>query len=182
MVRDSQGILNTFLEFYEALYQTQTRHTDQEISSYLDNLTLSSLSSEDSDNLEHSIKQEEICGAISSFKPGKSPGLDGFPSDWCQLHKENLAPHLQKFFIEEEKEGILPESMREALIVVIPKPGKDPQECESYRLISLINSDVKILVKILANRLQSVILKLINSDQAGFIPGRCTQMNLRRLR
>lgn len=122
-----------------------------------------------------------MAGAISSFRPGKSPGLDGFPAEWYQLHKESLIPRLQKVFVNAEKEVILPDSMREALIVVIPKPGKDPSECESYRPISLINTDVKILAKILAGRLQSVILKLINSDQTGFIPGRCTHMNLRRL-
>lgn len=97
------------------------------------------------------------------------------------LHKEKLTPCLQKVFIMAEREGVLPESMREALIVLIPKPGKNPQECESYRPISLINSDVKILAKVLAGRLTSVILKLINLDQTGFILGRCTQMNLRRL-
>lgn len=131
--------------------------------------------------MEQPITLEEISGAISSFKPGKSLGLDGFPADWYQPHKERLAPSLQKVFIAAEKEGTVPDSMREALNVVIPKPGKDPQECESYRPISLINSNVKILAKILANRLMSVILKLINSDQTGFIPGHSTQMNLHRL-
>lgn len=181
LVRDSQDILNTFLEFYETLYQSQSRHTDQELSSYLENLNLPSLDSEDSATLEHPIAQVEIYDAISSFKPGKSTGLNSFPAEWYQLHRESLVPHLQNVFIAAEKEGLLPESMHEALIEVIPKPGKDPQECESHRPISLINSDVKILANILANKLQSVILKLINSDPTGFIPGRCIQMNLRRL-
>lgn len=110
VVRDPPGILNTFLEFYETMYQTQPRHTDQELYFYLENLTLPSLNQEDSTALEHPITQEEICDAISSFKPGKPPGLDGFPADWYQLHKEKLAPSLQKVFIAVEKEGILPDS------------------------------------------------------------------------
>lgn len=144
IVQDSQGILNTFLEFYETLHQSQTRQTDQEIS-YLEDLPLSSVNVEDSNSLEYCITQQEICGAISSLKPGKSPGFDKLTADCYRLHKENLVPHLQKVFIAAEKEGILPESMKEVLIEVIPKPWKDPLDCESYRPISLINSDVKIL-------------------------------------
>lgn len=48
--------------------------------------------------------------------------------------------------------------MSEAVVVVIPKPGKDPKLCSSYRPISLLNIDAKILTKILVNRLNSVIL------------------------
>lgn len=71
--------------------------------------------------------------------------------------------------------------MSEAVIVVIPKPRKDPELCESYQPISLLNVDAKIVTKILANRLNSVILSLVHEDQTGFMPGKGTDINLRRL-
>lgn len=65
--------------------------------------------------------------------------------------------------------------------MVIPKAGKDPQLCPSYRPISLLNLDAKILTKILAKRLNEVILTLIHEDQSGFMPGKGADINIRRL-
>lgn len=84
-----------------------TGHRPNILNQELENLTLPSLDREDSKVLEQPISLEGISGAISSFKPGKSPGLDGFPADWYQLHKGKLTPSLQKVFIAAEKEGIL---------------------------------------------------------------------------
>lgn len=55
LVRDSRDILNTFVDFYDTLYQSQSRCTDQELSSYLGDLNFPSLAPEDNVALEHSI-------------------------------------------------------------------------------------------------------------------------------
>lgn len=64
---------------------------------------------------------------------------------------------LLKMYNEAMEKAELPPTLSQALITLILKKDKDPTECKSYRLISLIPVDVKILSKILANRLDSVI-------------------------
>lgn len=66
-------------------------------------------------------------------------------------------------------------------MILLLKPGKDPTECASYCYIALLNTDLKILTKLIATRLPQVIPTIVNIDQMGFMPGKSTDTNLRRL-
>lgn len=71
-------------------------------------------------------------------------------------------------------------SWRQAVISVIPKPGKDRTECGSYRPISVLNIDYRLFASIMTKCLENIIPELTALDQTGFVKNRQTQDKVRR--
>ena len=69
----------------------------------------------------------------------------------------------------------------EEFISLIRKDESNLTTLSNLRPITLLNEDYKILAKVIAKRIESVLPKLIQSDQTGFIKGRFIGQNVRLL-
>ena len=74
--------------------------------------------------------------------------------------------------------GYFPLIFKNGLIILIPKPGKDPRQPVNYRPITLLEIPGKILERIVNNRLQRFLEEneILNKNQYGFRAGRGTDM------
>ncbi|KAF5341132.1 hypothetical protein D9611_005853 [Ephemerocybe angulata] len=150
------------------------------------------LGSRDRTRLGRRIRGRDVERAALEISNGKASGLDGIP---IEVWKSMIKNH-QRTKKEAERDGgktevtanlvailtsVLNDIMRHGVAAgtdfaegwMCPLyKKKDRAEISNYRPITVLNTDYKILTKILTNRLSKVATKLIHPDQAGFIKGR----------
>ena len=181
LTTDKLEISEVFTKFYKDLYTSNGHIEEPRLSEFFSSIKTPTLAREQKTGLEEVVSIIEIKKAIKSLRLGKSPGNDGFPSDFYRIFVEELAPRLLAVYTDALERGRLPPSMRSAVITLLHKKGKDPQYCGNYRPISLINVDEKIISKVLAMRLEKVLPSLVHVNQVGFVKHRCSADNLRRI-
>lgn len=177
LVHETPAIVKEFLSFYQYLYHVQHTIADQDtrtklIQDYLAHANLPKLPSDALTALEGEFTNSEMCVALKAMANGKAPGPDGLTVAYYRSFADVLLPRLTCYANTISTGGALRPETLHAHIIVLPKPGKDPSNCGSYRPISLLNIDAKLYAKAIANRLLPLIPQWVSSDQTGFIPER----------
>lgn len=102
-------------------------------------------------NTEADFSIEEFQCTLKYSTSSKAPGPDGFTILYYKTFSDILLPHLAAYANSISHESGLCSESLSAHITVIPKSGKDPTLCGSYRPISLLNCDTKRYAKVMAN-------------------------------
>ena len=92
---------------------------------FLEKYKFPKLNQEEMENLDRPITSTEIETVIRNLPANKSPGLDGFTTEFYQKLREEPTPILFKLFQKIAEEVKLPNSFCGATITLIPKPDKD---------------------------------------------------------
>ena len=114
-----------------------------------------------------------------SMSCDKSPGTDGLPVNFYRMLWDDLKELVCSVFNTCFNDGELCPSMKRGIITLLPKKGKDTLFLKNWRPISLLNTDYKILAKVLSTRLQKVLPSIIHGDQTGFLKDRYIGENIR---
>uniref|UniRef100_A0A8C5WE51 Reverse transcriptase domain-containing protein n=1 Tax=Leptobrachium leishanense TaxID=445787 RepID=A0A8C5WE51_9ANUR len=169
-------IQKAFRDYFNSLYNLPPPQDmityNSNLSSYLTANTKIRLTSTEASALGAPITLVELNAALKSTKPGRSPGPDGLPIEYYKQFRSSLLPHLLSTLSSLSEGASFHPNTTAATITVIPKPNKDHTQCSNYRPISLLNSDIKLLARVLADRLSLLMPRLVHADQVGFIPGR----------
>lgn len=143
LTTDPNEINVAFRSFYSQLYASEAPDDTSDMSIFFSNLTIPKISPDDHYDLEMPINLNEITTAIHMMQSGKSLGPDGYPVEFFKQFSKQLASLLLEMFEDLLRQRVLPQSLIQASISLIPKKDKDVTNCSSWRPISLLNVDVK---------------------------------------
>ena len=119
------------------------------------------LNQDEIENINRLVTSNDIETVIKNLPTSTGPGPDSFTGEFYKTFRAELTPILLKLFQKITDGETLPNSCYEATITQIPKPDKDITKKENYTPISLMNIDAKIFNKILANRIQQHIERIM---------------------
>ena len=121
--------------------------------------------------LEEMFTEEEVLAAVSGLNDDKAPGPDGFPIAFWSFSWDFVKYEVMGFFKDFFQNDQFVKSLNATFLVLVPK-GSTVDDLKDLRPISLVGSLYKILSKVLANRIKSVMRLIISQSQNAFVEGR----------
>ena len=176
LVFDPYEIQKCQVDFYKELYTANNAMNEDsktDILKHLDKV----LDEGSKGKLDEDISMAEVIHALKKQKTNKSPGPDGIPVEFYKMYWHTVGEELLNVFHSGLDNRRLAHSQYLVVIKLLYK--KRPREdIKNWRPVCLLNADYKLLSKVLAERIKSVLPKIIHSDQKGGVDGRYIGENI----
>jgi len=118
------------------------------------------------------VQLSEVLEALASTPPSSSPGPSRIPYSLWRVGEGAWGPVLAALFSAIGETGVTPAGFTRGTITCLPKPPAAPHLPSSWRPITLLNAEYRILCKALANRYGRVLAQALGLEQTAFLPGR----------
>ena len=127
--------------------------------------------------LEADYTREEVKAALDHIGDLKAPGPDGMPAIVFKRHWHFMGDRVVEEVLAFLNGGDIPLGWNDTMVVLIPKV-KSPSRIKDLRPISPCNVLYKVVSKVIANRLKTILPDLISQNQSAFVPGRLITDNI----
>ena len=159
---DTEVIIDIFISFLDSKYKAIPCNINSFL--YLTSGDMPNIPKEANMVLENPITRDELHTAVKNGKRHKSPGPDGISHEFYKYMwetcNEDLLDVLNNMYIEGEAST----GQKHGHIVCLPKVN-NPVSPEHYRPLTIINTDYKLLTRILAYRLRPWMEEVIHHNQ-----------------
>ncbi|UYV73235.1 hypothetical protein LAZ67_10002262 [Cordylochernes scorpioides] len=173
---DNNEFLNNndaILNYIFAFYQNKTKAAEsiilEDIRNYVN--IIPRLDIEFHFNEENFITKNDILNAIKLLPNRKMAGDDGIPVEFYKDFCDIAADSLLEIFYEAQLENSLPDHMSAGKMFLLPKTP-NTRTLNDWRPITSMNTDYKILSKILLTKIKPYSARMIPTEQKYAIPGR----------
>jgi len=151
-VEGVQNIRTTVFNHFATHYRASTV-----VRPGVEGLNFRKLSYSQAGNLVRPFTLEEVKQAVWDCDSYKSPGPDGINFGFIKDFWQELKDDFMRFMMEFHRNGKLSKGVNSTFIALIPKVDS-PQELADFCPIALIGCMYKVLAKVLANRLRTVLI------------------------
>ncbi|KAL3696464.1 hypothetical protein R1sor_010540 [Riccia sorocarpa] len=181
-IEDPEEILEEVFRFYRDLYKAEEETEEilesrRKVVGRIDRR----ISPEENTLLEETPSEELIITIVMEMPKEKSPDIDGVMIEILRIGwefmREDCFLMVQGFWGKKKLVG----KDSKGVIKLIPKNDRK-QLLQNWRPITLLTTTYKIVAKILAIRLKSMLPGIINTQQTGFVAGRNIIDNILSLR
>ena len=115
---------------------------------------------------------EELDIGIRVLKNGKAPGLDDIQTELIKQFGPKARDSLLRLFNNCTETKKIPKLRRQAKVVALLKPGKDPSVAKGFRQIALLCHTYKLSERLILNRVAEHVDAKLIPEQAEFRPGK----------